>query len=386
MSQIDGRDFFFPSYLSRSWAARRASATKQPPEPAAEDGRHLTTVSIEYDPEDPRYEEETYWTGGVNHYVSNAEGRWETDSSNVEPDPDTELSLPLNHSSSHDGASNSDSDPELELVPLDLDNAAVVDGIAQEENRQAELWRLSALKMDLSANLWRKAEANRSLGYNGRGRSTQYRNAQKDRGMEVMSSQSKQSPQAMVFAGYFQRPIQPLPSSSLAQPPPAANQPAAAIVPAPSAPTPAPTPAPASALPPPSTRAPVSLSIPPYPSRSLQAINNTSLHAPPWGRVKKRRKLDVLAREQVHLKKEKRQKDFRDALTAIEKMVSLKRTQYQSPLQAKRVRVIQSTLHLFIRNSRKLMDASAMAAETHGSAASWVLQLARRWTAGWVKQ
>jgi hypothetical protein len=63
---------------------------------------------------------------------------------------------------------------------------------------------------------------------------------------------------------------------------------------------------------------------------------------------KKRCKLDVPAREQVRLKKEKRQTDLRDALTAIEKMISLKRMQYQSPLQAKRVRVIQSTLHLVV--------------------------------------
>jgi hypothetical protein len=143
-------------------------------------------VAIEYDPEDPRYEEETYWTGGVNHYMSDAESRWETESS------DTELWPPLDHSSSNDGASDSDSNPELELEPLDLDDAAVVDCIVQEENRQAELWRLSGLKMDLSAKAWRKAEANRSLGYNGRGRSTQYRNAQKERDREVESSQSKQ--------------------------------------------------------------------------------------------------------------------------------------------------------------------------------------------------
>ncbi|KAF7336217.1 hypothetical protein MVEN_02169500 [Mycena venus] len=101
---------------------------------------------------------------------------------------------------------------------------------------------------------------------------------------------------------------------------------------------------------------------------------------------KKRRKLDVPAREQIRLKKVKRQTDLRNALTAIEKMISLKRTQYQNPLQAKRVRVIQSTLHLVVRNSRKLIDASAMAAETHGFAASWGSQLARQWTAGWVKR
>ncbi|KAJ7795002.1 hypothetical protein B0H14DRAFT_2621397 [Mycena olivaceomarginata] len=63
-------------------------------------GRHLTTVTVEYDLEDPRYDEETRWTGGVNHYLSDAESRWETESSDVESNLDTELRPPLDHSSS----------------------------------------------------------------------------------------------------------------------------------------------------------------------------------------------------------------------------------------------------------------------------------------------
>ncbi|KAJ7333495.1 hypothetical protein DFH08DRAFT_708132 [Mycena albidolilacea] len=100
----------------------------------------------------------------------------------------------------------------------------------------------------------------------------------------------------------------------------------------------------------------------------------------------KRRKLDVPVREQVRLKKEKRAKDRHDALTAVEKVISLKRTEYQGPLQAKRTQVIQSTLHLVVRNSRSLMEASAMAAETHGFAAIWGSRLTRKWTAEWVKR
>ncbi|KAJ7652727.1 hypothetical protein DFH06DRAFT_1270261 [Mycena polygramma] len=101
--------------------------------------------------------------------------------------------------------------------------------------------------------------------------------------------------------------------------------------------------------------------------------------------VYSRRKLDVPVREQAHLKKEQRAKDRLEALTAIEKAISLKRTEYQSLLQAKRARVIQSTLHLVVRNSRSVMQASAMAAETHGFAAAWGSRLARKWTAQWVK-
>jgi hypothetical protein len=149
-----------------------------------------------------------------------------------------------------------------------------------------------------------------------------------------------------------------------------------------------------------------------YPASSVPRINETSSCAPVYGYLSdlessesdsdsgdegtecetraqpignKRRKLDVPAREQVRINKEKRAKDRCDALTAIEKVISLKRTQYQSPLQAKRARVIQSTLHLVVRNLRSLMDASAMAAETHGFAAVWGSRLARKWTAEWVK-
>ncbi|KAK7025796.1 hypothetical protein R3P38DRAFT_3316412 [Favolaschia claudopus] len=59
---------------------------------------------------------------------------------------------------------------------------------------------------------------------------------------------------------------------------------------------------------------------------------------------------------------------------------------WQSPLQSHRARVIQSTLHLVVRNSRKLMDASEMATKTHGFARAWGSRLARQWTADWIKK
>ncbi|KAK6978319.1 hypothetical protein R3P38DRAFT_3334313 [Favolaschia claudopus] len=93
----------------------------------------------------------------------------------------------------------------------------------------------------------------------------------------------------------------------------------------------------------------------------------------------KRRKLDVPVREQKQLKKERRVKDFADALEAIEKQLRLKSTSH-------RARVIQSTLHLVVRNSRKLMDASEMATKTHGFARAGGSRLARQWTADWIKK
>ncbi|KAJ7829648.1 hypothetical protein B0H14DRAFT_1204992 [Mycena olivaceomarginata] len=153
---------------------------------------------------------------------------------------------------------------------------------------------------------------------------------------------------------------------------------------------------------------------PPVPMYPVPRVNDTGFYAPVYGYLSdvessesdsdsgdeggdesetraqpvrnERRKLDVPVREQVRLKKEKRAKDRHNALTAVEKVIGLKRTEYQGPLQAKRAQVIQSTLHLVVRNSRSLMEASAMAAETHGFAAIWGSRLARKWTAEWVKR
>ncbi|KAJ7713458.1 hypothetical protein B0H14DRAFT_670331 [Mycena olivaceomarginata] len=352
----------------------------------ARQGRYPTSVTIEYSPRDPRYAEETEWTGGVNHCLSDTD-LWETESSGLEPDTD----LAPENSPSSDEASDLDHDLEL----LDMDDAAVVDRITQEQSRQAELWRLSSLKMDLTRKEWKKVEANRSLGYNGQSRASQYRHAKHAREKAAVSAEAAKTPQAKGFASFFQRPS-PANLSS--------HTPSAATSTTPANPSPPLHPLMSAT---PGTTSPPSVpTSPPVPMYPVPRVNDTGFHAPVYGYLSdvessesdsdsgdeggdesetraqpvrnKRRKLDVPVREQVRLKKEKRAKDRHDALTAVEKVISLKRTEYQGPLQAKRAQVIQSTLHLVVRNSRSLMEASAMAAETHGFAAIWGSRLARK--------
>jgi hypothetical protein len=70
----------------------------------ARQGRYPASVTIEYSPRDPRYAEETEWTGGVNHCLSDTDNLWETESSELEPDTD----LVPEHSPSSDEASDLD--------------------------------------------------------------------------------------------------------------------------------------------------------------------------------------------------------------------------------------------------------------------------------------
>ncbi|KAJ6482791.1 hypothetical protein C8R45DRAFT_1150430 [Mycena sanguinolenta] len=361
----------------------------------ARQSRHLQSPTVQYGPRDPRYDEETEWTGGVNHYLSDAEGFWETESSDVEPQTELEPDCTSAEESS-------DFDSDLDLEPLDLDDDEVLRCITQEQSRQAELWRLSTLRMDLDREEWKKVEANRSLGYNGHSRASKYRHAQQARQKAAMSAEAQKSEQAKTFASFF-------------QPRPSARLPRSSAIPSDSLPSPSPlddrplvTAHEATGGNPPVSETANETStstdsVPPYSDVSLPSINDTGLHAPLYGYLsdlsecpesgldsenegsnesqthakpapKKRRKLDV-----------PRHADLRDALKAVEKALGLKSTRFQSPLQAKRARVVQSTLHLVVRNSRKLMDASAMAAETHGFARCWGSRLARQWTAGWVR-
>ncbi|KAJ7792704.1 hypothetical protein B0H14DRAFT_3562594 [Mycena olivaceomarginata] len=284
----------------------------------ARQGRYPTSVTIEYSPRDPRYTEETEWTGGVNHCLSDTD-LWETESSGLEPDTDL---VPENSPSSDEA---SDLDHDLEL--LDMDDAAVVDRIMQEQSRQAELWRLSSLKMDLTRKEWKKVEANRSLGYNGQSRASQYRHAKHAREKAAVSAEAAKTPQAKGFASFFQRPS---PANLSSHTPSAATSTTPANPSPPLHPLMSATPGTTS---PPSV--PTSTPVPMYP---VPRVNDTGFHAPVYGYLSdvessesdsdsgdeggdesetraqpvrnKRRKLDVPVREQVRLKKEKRAKDL----------------------------------------------------------------------------
>ncbi|KAJ7637857.1 hypothetical protein B0H17DRAFT_1277772 [Mycena rosella] len=209
--------------------------------------------------------------------------------------------------------------------------------------------------MSLNGKGWKKAETNRGLGYNKHAESTLYRHAQKKRENEAEAAVARESAQSKAFTTYFQPRVQmrPQPSPSSAESG-VEPHPLAAPVPLIRPPTPPLTPG---------TSATIPQSIPPYLPPLLPVVNDIlcpiphsylsdepsepeisdeddddSDREPAQSAPKKRRKLDISVRDQKRLKKEQRRKEYSDALTAIEKLISLKRTQYQSPLQGKRAR------------------------------------------------
>ncbi|KAJ7290634.1 hypothetical protein C8J57DRAFT_1459098, partial [Mycena rebaudengoi] len=198
MSQIGAGEKI--SIHTTSWRQRMGRKRRSQLEAAARarGGRHLT-VSVVYDSDDPRYKEETRWTGGVNHCLSDSSNQWETDAETAAP---LGLENTLGDSRGDLEPQASDSDSDLEL--LELDDAAVVGFFAQKAAREAELWRLSGIKMDLDTKEWGKVEAKRNLGYNGHGKSTMYAQAKKARDRKAASALAKETPQAKSFAGFFQ--------------------------------------------------------------------------------------------------------------------------------------------------------------------------------------
>jgi hypothetical protein len=124
----------------------------------------------------------------VNHHLLDSEDDWETDR--------VELDSGLSPAPFPGGQELADTD--LKLEALDLDDAALADCIAREENRQASLWSLLGLQMDLGMKGWKKAEASRSLGYNKQGKSTKYKHAQKEQLREAESAVARER-----YAGVF---------------------------------------------------------------------------------------------------------------------------------------------------------------------------------------
>ncbi|KAG1850739.1 hypothetical protein C8R48DRAFT_750082 [Suillus tomentosus] len=91
----------------------------------------------------------------------------------------------------------------------------------------------------------------------------------------------------------------------------------------------------------------------------------------PVVRPLKRRKLDVPARAQKRINKERCGDDRRVALEAIEKLLKSKKTNH---------------LALIIKRGRSSIDASERAAETHGFAPIWGGRQLRSWTHAWVSK
>ena len=100
------------------------------------------------------------------------------------------------------------------------------------------------------------------------------------------------------------------------------------------------------------------------------------------------RKLDIpvlKARENVCNERRKR---LQQALDDIEKLIKSKQTYFdagQKSLQSYRALAIQSHLRMVVQNGRGAVDASEIAAESHGFAKIWGGRLVRQWVRDWIE-
>ena len=102
----------------------------------------------------------------------------------------------------------------------------------------------------------------------------------------------------------------------------------------------------------------------------------------PRMKKQRRRTLEVPAREAHRIKREKRKIEWMKGLTEIDKLVKSRKTQWEAGehgVQAQRARAIQSYLHLVVRNGHSRINASQMAAETHGFSATHGGRLIRQY-------
>ena len=100
------------------------------------------------------------------------------------------------------------------------------------------------------------------------------------------------------------------------------------------------------------------------------------------------RKLDIpVLKAQENVSNECR-KQLQQALDDIEKLIKSKQTYFdagQKSLQSYRALAIQSHLRMVVQNGRGAVDASEIAAESHGFAKIWGGRLVRQWVRDWIE-
>lgn len=102
---------------------------------------------------------------------------------------------------------------------------------------------------------------------------------------------------------------------------------------------------------------------------------------------KRRRTLEVPAREARRTEREKRKKELAQGLHEIEKFIKSRKTQFKAGdqgLQATRARGIQSYLHLVVKKGTQKIEASQMAALTSSFSASFGGRMIRLWAQDWL--
>jgi len=107
---------------------------------------------------------------------------------------------------------------------------------------------------------------------------------------------------------------------------------------------------------------------------------------PPPKRV--RRCLEIPVEVARNAARENKRKEFWQALDDIEKIIRSRKTRFRSGqhgLQWYRALAIQSYFRMVVNNGRNGIEASEIAAESHGFAKKWGGRLVRRWVRDWIK-
>ena len=108
--------------------------------------------------------------------------------------------------------------------------------------------------------------------------------------------------------------------------------------------------------------------------------------APPAKRIRRQLEEPVLV---TRLKlREKRANEHKQALCDIQKLLQSRKTTFQAGdkgLQSYRARTIESHLRMVVINGRGGVEASQIAAESHGFARDWGGRQVREWVRDWIK-
>ncbi|PCH37054.1 hypothetical protein WOLCODRAFT_157754 [Wolfiporia cocos MD-104 SS10] len=118
------------------------------------------------------------------------------------------------------------------------------------------------------------------------------------------------------------------------------------------------------------------------PSQQQRTVRSNQTTPPP-----KRRKLEVPARITRSHIKENRMRTFENALDAIQKFIKSKRHTFVSgdnSLQACRTRCIESYLCLIVKYKHSMTVAGECAAKSHGFSTKWGGRMVRRWARRWL--
>ncbi|KAL1672218.1 hypothetical protein EV122DRAFT_255977 [Schizophyllum commune] len=363
------------------------------------------------------------WDGTINHYLSdNSDSEW-TDSDSDSEDTDSDL-----------GEAGEDN------IATELRGEALLRNLQEEALRELP----HILETDVPASAyktimekktksdWTKAEQNRGLGYNGLSDRTKCRREKDARDQEIKDAATRKGQSASFMRSYFApRSPSPPPPPLSPPPPPSTDDPCdesnkigdmfgylSDLEDTPSDieleeisdddqsdeedwddvdidNTPS--------IPSPSTSASLDSSgesRPGSPTSTAEQASPTSTEAPSGSRKRrqavfrvrappprKRRKLVISARDARREQQEKRLKELKKALKDIRRLIRSKKDVFHAgsaSLQAYRARAIESHLTMVLKNGRKHMEASEMAAEAHGFARNWGGRLVRHWVRTWI--